>query len=81
MRVGDGYAGWPEHSPFDKIIVSAAPEEIPRELLKQLRENGLIVLPLGVGVQQLIRLRKTKRGLKSKDLGKVRFVEMVRPAE
>ena len=81
FRIGDGFAGWPENSPFDKIIVSAAPAEIPRELIKQLKEYGIIILPLGVGVQQLISVRKTKRGLKTMDLGKVRFVEMIHPDE
>ena len=47
LRVGDGYMGWPEHAPFDRIIVTAAPEEIPEPLLDQLNEGGLLIAPIG----------------------------------
>lgn len=47
LRVGDGYAGWPEHAPFDVIIVTAAPQRVPQPLLDQLREGGRLVIPVG----------------------------------
>ena len=72
----DGFLGWKEEAPFDKVIVSAAPQHIPRELVRQLRVGGRMVVPLGSDVQVLIALEKTRDGLDSSDLGLVRFVEM-----
>ncbi len=54
LRHGDGYAGWPQHQPFDAIIITAAPPQLPESLLGQLREGGIMVVPLGErGEQQL----------------------------
>jgi len=77
---GDGHLGWPEKAPFDAIILSAAPGSIPRDLVKQLKTGGRMVLPLGTFDQRLVCLEKTPAGLKSTDLGGVRFVEMKRGA-
>jgi protein-L-isoaspartate(D-aspartate) O-methyltransferase len=80
VRVGDGYQGWPEHAPFDRIVVTAAPPEMPPALIAQLREGGVLVAPVGEdgGPQRLLRLRKGKAGaITREDLGAVRFVPMV----
>ena len=79
VKCGDGYAGWPEHAPFDRIIVTAAPPEIPRALVEQLKVGGRMVLPVGENVQELKVVEKTKKGAtKTTDMMKVRFVPMVR---
>lgn len=76
---GDGYAGLPELAPFDRIIITAAAKEIPQALLKQLRNGGIIVLPLGTGDDQLmIKLTKTSGGDFRKEVGdNFRFVPML----
>jgi len=78
IHSGDGYAGLPEHAPFDAIVVSAAPDHIPRDLIKQLKNDGRMVLPLGErdGVQELVLIQKTESGLQTKELGGVRFVPL-----
>jgi protein-L-isoaspartate(D-aspartate) O-methyltransferase len=79
VRVGDGYKGWPEAAPFDRILLTAAPPEVPAALVSQLKEGGLLVAPVGEadGVQTLYRYRKTEGKLSKQDLGSVRFVPMV----
>lgn len=77
-KTGDGFAGWPEAGPFDRIIVSAAPAEIPRELVKELKLGGIMILPVGDEDQCLVKIEKTKDGLKSQELGEVRFVKMIK---
>lgn len=79
VRVGDGYAGWPEHAPFDRIIVTAAPPEIPRALTDQLAEGGVLVAPVGeqYETQWLVRVRKKGDVLRRERLEPVRFVPMV----
>jgi protein-L-isoaspartate(D-aspartate) O-methyltransferase len=76
---GDGSLGLPEQAPFDRIIVTAAAEDAPRGLIGQLREGGIMVLPVGQSdaVQKLIRIEKTPEGLDYTDLGAVRFVPLV----
>ena len=81
VRHGDGYKGWPEHAPFDKIIVTAAPDEIPPELVKQLKVGGLMVIPLGSSDQELFLIVRTENGFEKKPLLPVRFVPMVHAAE
>jgi len=79
VRIGDGYRGWPEEAPFDRIIVTAAPEEMPQALVTQLADGGTLVTPLGPrgDHQRLLRLRKKNGRITQEDLGGVRFVPMV----
>jgi protein-L-isoaspartate(D-aspartate) O-methyltransferase len=79
VRAGDGYRGWPDEAPFDRIIVTAAPPRIPTALVEQLTEGGILVLPVGEreGPQSLARLSKRNGELLVEDLGGVRFVEMI----
>ena len=79
VLVGDGYEGWPAEAPFDRVIVTAAPPELPRALVEQLVEGGVLVAPVGRSpwAQRLLRYRKTHRGTTVEDLGAVAFVPMV----
>jgi protein-L-isoaspartate(D-aspartate) O-methyltransferase len=80
--VGDGYLGWPEHAPFDKIIVTCSPEKIPQPLVDQLREGGLIVVPVGERYQQTLYLMRKKDGeMQSEALRPTLFVPMTGAAE
>lgn len=81
VRIGDGYRGWPEAAPFDAIVVTAAPDHVPPALLEQLREGGRLVLPVGRFFQDLIRIRRTPKGVRQESLLPVRFVPMVGEAE
>jgi protein-L-isoaspartate(D-aspartate) O-methyltransferase len=78
VRIGNGYLGWPEQAPFDRIMVTAAPEEIPSELVEQLAVNGLMAVPVGSVFQELRILRKTEAGLETLETMPVRFVPMVK---
>ena len=80
VLTGDGYKGWPQHAPFDAIIVTCAPEEIPKPLIEQLREGGRMVIPVGPQdtVQKLILATKQNGKLRLQTLLPVRFVPMVR---
>jgi protein-L-isoaspartate(D-aspartate) O-methyltransferase len=81
LRVGDGYRGWPEAAPFDAILVTAAPDHVPPSLVEQLAEGGRLVLPLGQGVQDLVRLTRTADGVRRETLFGVRFVPMTGEAQ
>jgi protein-L-isoaspartate(D-aspartate) O-methyltransferase len=81
VRAGDGYRGWPEAAPFDAIIITAAPRNVPQPLLDQLREGGRMVLPLGAWDQELVRLRRSGGGILRESLLPVRFVPMTGEAE
>jgi protein-L-isoaspartate(D-aspartate) O-methyltransferase len=77
VRAGDGWAGWPEAAPFDRIIVTAATEELPGPLLGQLRRGGKMILPLGerAGVQDLVLVEKSADGvITERELLPVQFV-------
>jgi protein-L-isoaspartate(D-aspartate) O-methyltransferase len=79
VRVGDGYEGWPERAPFDRILLTAAPHEVPRALVDQLADGGLLVAPVGgAGYQELLRGRKVHGRLRCDHLGGVAFVPMIR---
>lgn len=81
VKIGDGYKGWPEYQPFDAIIVTCAPEDVPPALVEQLAVGGKIVIPVGrtYSVQQLVLLTKSKDGeVIKKTLMPVRFVPMLR---
>jgi len=75
-KFGDGYKGWPENAPFDIIVVTAAPEQIPQPLIDQLAENGRLVIPVGApaAVQELILIEKKNGNIEKKRLTFVRFV-------
>ena len=77
--VGDGLAGVPEKAPFDRIIVTAAAEDIPQALVDQLGEGGIMVLPLGPhdDAQVIVTLTKTEQGLARENLIGVRFVPLL----
>ena len=77
VLTGDGYKGWPEHSPFDAIIVTCAPENVPEALVEQLKDNGRMIVPVGSRSQRLVILRKEAGKLRQEDDIMVRFVPMV----
>lgn len=81
VRIGDGYKGWPEHAPFDKIIVTAAPEKVPQPLIDQLKIGGRMVIPVGERNQELMLLTKDKNGIKTEEIFAVRFVPMTGEAQ
>ncbi len=80
-KIGDGYEGWPEHAPFDVIIVTAAPKKIPTPLLEQLKTGGRLIIPVGEHSQELLRITKTKTGTEREKLLAVRFVPMTGKAQ
>jgi protein-L-isoaspartate(D-aspartate) O-methyltransferase len=80
-RVGDGYAGWPDEAPFDIVLVTAAPEEIPKPLLEQLAPGGRLVVPVGpsYATQELQLIEKDANGkLTKRTVSPVRFVPLRR---
>ena len=84
VRVGDGYKGWPEEEPFDRIIVTAAPEKVPEALIDQLKPGGRMVLPVGPRWwgQDLLVIEKDERGkVVRKNTIPVRFVPMIHQEE
>jgi protein-L-isoaspartate(D-aspartate) O-methyltransferase len=80
VREGDGYAGWPERSPFDRIMVTAAPEEVPQPLLDQLAPGGRLVIPVGEqhDTQWMTVLEKTANGVVERKTIPVAFVPFTR---
>ncbi len=79
VRTGNGYLGWPERAPFQRIIVTAAPPEIPRVLVDQLAVGGIMVLPVGRLFQDLRIVTKTAEGVTEQRTMAVRFVPMIDP--
>ena len=81
VRVGDGYYGWPEHSPFDAIIVTAAGDHIPPPLVQQLKPGGRMIIPVGSPffTQQLVLVEKQPDGgITTREVLPVRFVPLTR---
>ena len=80
VKIGDGYKGWPEKAPFDAVIVTCAPEQIPEALVQQLNDGGRMIIPVGKAgaIQELVRAVKKKGKLKKKEVMRVRFVPMVK---
>jgi len=83
VRSGDGYRGWPEHAPFDAVVVTAAPPSVPAPLLEQLRVGGRLVIPVGeVGAVQSLEVhRRTETGITVERVTLVRFVPMTGEAQ
>jgi protein-L-isoaspartate(D-aspartate) O-methyltransferase len=79
---GDGFRGWPEHAPFDAIIVTCAPDKIPPELVAQLKDGGRMIIPVGGGMnQELVLLRKKGGNIEKQSVLPVRFVPMTGEAQ
>ena len=78
-KTGDGSKGWPEQAPFDRIIVTAASPSVPKSLLEQLAEGGVMVIPIGEKDQEqnLVRITRTESGFDDYCLGPVKFVPLV----
>ncbi len=83
VRAGDGYQGWPEKAPFDAIVVTCAPEDIPPALVEQLKEGGRIIIPVGGrrGIQKMVYGEKQGGRLVTRNVLDVRFVPMVKGGE
>ncbi len=78
IRVGDGTLGWEEHAPYDAVVISAAAPCIPRPLIRQLKLDGSLVLPMGEEeLQTLVRIRKERGGLREEYLGECLFVKLM----
>jgi protein-L-isoaspartate(D-aspartate) O-methyltransferase len=82
VKIGDGYQGWPENAPFDKIIVTCSPEKVPQPLVDQLKEGGRMIIPVGERYQQVLHLLKKEKGeLINEALRPTLFVPMTGKAE
>lgn len=78
VKAGDGYQGWAEHAPYNAIIVTAAPKQIPQPLIDQLAINGKLVIPVGTWDQEIVVLTKTKDKIVTKKTIPVLFVPMIK---
>ena len=80
VKIGDGYQGWPENGPYDAILVTAAPEEPPQPLIDQLKDGGIMIIPVGPEgeTQELVEISKRKGKVSTRNLGAVRFVPFTR---
>lgn len=76
VRAGNGYEGWPEHAPFDAIVVTAAPDSVPQPLIDQLAVNGKLVIPVGTDYQEMMVITRTGSGVVRRRTIPVRFVPM-----
>jgi len=76
VKAGNGYLGWPEHAPFDAIVVTAAPDQVPQALVDQLAVGGRMVIPVGSANQDMMIIERTKSGVVERRTIPVRFVPM-----
>jgi protein-L-isoaspartate(D-aspartate) O-methyltransferase len=84
VKLADGYHGWPEHAPFDAIVVTAAADHVPPPLVQQLKPGGRMVIPLGSALlrQMLVLVEKDAQGrIRTRNIAPVRFVPFTRPAD
>ena len=82
VRTGDGYRGWPEHAPYDVIIVAAAPDHVPQPLVDQLAPGGRLIIPVGQRVQKLTIVEKNDDGsIEKSNVAPVAFVPMTGAAQ
>jgi protein-L-isoaspartate(D-aspartate) O-methyltransferase len=81
IKAGDGYRGWPEHAPFDRIIVTCAPDHVPQPLIDQLKDGGKMIIPVGEAYEQLYLLEKQGGQLQQQAVLPVRFVPMTGEAQ
>ena len=78
LHYGDGFRGWPDHAPYDKIIVTCGAPDIPTALLKQLKVSGCMVIPVGEGAQEMKKITKLEEdNYKIEEFGEFRFVPML----
>jgi protein-L-isoaspartate(D-aspartate) O-methyltransferase len=77
VLAGDGYKGWPEYAPFDAVIVTCAPQDVPKTLVDQLKDGGRMIAPIGTGPQRLVILRKKGGKVETEEDLPVAFVPMV----
>jgi protein-L-isoaspartate(D-aspartate) O-methyltransferase len=77
VKTGNGYLGWPEHAPFDAIIVTAAPDEVPKALVDQLAVGGTMVVPVGSEFQEMVIITRRESGVVERRTIPVAFVPMV----
>jgi len=75
--VGDGTRGWPEHAPYEAILVSAAPATVPRSLVEQLKLGSRMIIPVGTDIQELVLVTRTESGWQEERLIGVRFVPLI----
>ncbi len=76
VKTGNGYEGWPEHAPFDAIVVTAAPDQVPQALVNQLALNGKMVIPVGTTFQEMVIITRNESGVVERRTIPVRFVPM-----
>jgi protein-L-isoaspartate(D-aspartate) O-methyltransferase len=76
VRTGNGYLGWLEHAPYDRIMVTAAPQDVPPALVEQLKIGGLMAIPVGTITQELRILRRVSTGVETIRTLPVMFVPM-----
>jgi protein-L-isoaspartate(D-aspartate) O-methyltransferase len=82
VKAGNGYEGWAEHAPFDAIVVTAAPEQVPKALIDQLAIRGKMVIPVGSSFQEMVIITKNETGVVERRTIPVRFVPMTgKPAQ
>ena len=80
-RIGNAFDGWPGQAPFDAIVVTAAPPEVPQALVRQLRMGGTMVVPVGIRDQVLCVVRRTEQGAEVTPDWPVQFVPLIEPSE